>query len=97
MTNQLQKLQDENIVLIFSVYYLNDCSMFFLRYTHILLIPYTRACVSYKLHSFIIRARVVIKYRHILKVNFASIRIITRVLLSKQIGQDTATHVVLPL
>ena len=31
MTNQLQKLQDENIVLIFSVYYLNDCSMFLLR------------------------------------------------------------------
>ena len=35
MTNQLQKLQDENIVLIFSVYYLNDCSMFLLRELHI--------------------------------------------------------------
>ena len=34
MTNQLQKLQDENIVLIFSVYYLNDCFMFLLRYIH---------------------------------------------------------------
>ena len=32
MTNQLQKLQDENIVLIFSVYYLNDCSFFITLY-----------------------------------------------------------------
>ena len=29
MTNQLQKLQDENIVLIFTVYYLNDFFYFF--------------------------------------------------------------------
>ena len=41
MTNQLQKLEDENIVLIFSVQYLNDCSMFLLRYTYILLTTYT--------------------------------------------------------
>ena len=32
MTNQLQKLQDENIVLIFTVYHLNDFSIFLLRY-----------------------------------------------------------------
>ena len=36
MTNPLQKLQDENIVLIFSVYYLNDCFMFLLRYIYCL-------------------------------------------------------------
>jgi len=35
MTNQWQKLQDENIELIFIVYYLNDCSMFFLRYVYL--------------------------------------------------------------
>ena len=36
MTNQLQKLQDENIVLIFTVYHLNDFSIFLLRYIYCL-------------------------------------------------------------